>query len=206
MLRRHHENPEEPDPHASPLKRAVLDATARVQQIIDVAEEAAKEVRTEAERDAERIVADAQTKSDSLVASRVAELGQRLAPLVRRLEGVQADVSMLSAEIDTLLQHARETSPSAPPAAAGEEPAAGFERRGPFDHINGGPQPSHEGVDDHADSEPEAPTDIGASRAFLRATQMAVAGSERDEIEQTLRSEFGVDEPAQIVDRALGIA
>lgn len=203
MLRRHQENPEEPDPHTSPLKRAVLDATARVQQIIDVAEEAAKEVRTEAERDAERIVADAQTKSDALVASRVAELGQRLVPLVRRLEGVQADVSMLSAEIDALLQHARDT---APPVAPDEEPAAGFERRGPFDQINGAPQPPHQADDEHGEAEPEEPTDIGASRAFLRATQMAVAGSERDEIEQTLRTEFGVDEPAQIVDRALGIA
>lgn len=40
--------------------------------------------------------------------------------------------------------------------------------------------------------------------AYLRATQMAVAGSPRAEIEETLRAEFGLDDPAPIVGEILG--
>lgn len=59
---------------------------------------------------------------------------------------------------------------------------------------------------DHAGPSGGAPSRHGTSsdEALLRAAQMAVAGSERPEIEAALRREFGVDEPAAIVDQILG--
>ena len=48
---------------------------------------------------------------------------------------------------------------------------------------------------------PEASND-----AILRATQMAVNGKDRDEIESVLSREFDVAEPAKIVDEILGTA
>jgi predicted nucleic acid-binding Zn-ribbon protein len=45
-----------------------------------------------------------------------------------------------------------------------------------------------------------------SNEAVLRATQMAVAGSERDEIEAEMRDEFGVGDPARLVDQVLGVS
>ena len=40
--------------------------------------------------------------------------------------------------------------------------------------------------------------------ALLKATQMAVAGGSRSDIEATLRDEYGVTEPARLVAQVLG--
>jgi hypothetical protein len=40
--------------------------------------------------------------------------------------------------------------------------------------------------------------------ALLRATQMAVAGNDRAEIERTLEAEFGITDPHFITDELLG--
>jgi hypothetical protein len=39
---------------------------------------------------------------------------------------------------------------------------------------------------------------------LLRAAQMAVAGSSREEIERALRAELGIGDPGPIVDELLG--
>lgn len=52
----------------------------------------------------------------------------------------------------------------------------------------------------------EHPTGAGHEEALLRATQMAIGGKDRAEIEAALRSEFGVARPDQIVDLILGPA
>ena len=223
LLRRHHdEEPAEPAPNpsknsplspsadppvapdqgaaptgsqAGPLKRALLDATDRVQQIIDLAEQASEEVRAEASRDAEQIVAEAEVKAGEQVEARVSELTGRLAPLAKRLEGVQAEVALLSTEIESLLEQARAPAagqPAARPAAAPAAPARA------------------EAVPAHAGAPgPSAPIEEtggnGNDRALLRATQMVVAGNDREEIEEALRSELGVSDPGPIVDRALGV-
>ena len=53
-----------------------------------------------------------------------------------------------------------------------------------------------------------SPVPAGASsdEAMLRATQMAVAGSSRDEIGRTLEAEFGIDDPEPILEQILGPA
>ena len=55
---------------------------------------------------------------------------------------------------------------------------------------------------------PLPPVSAGASsdEAMLRATQMAVAGSSRDEIGRTLEAEFGIDDPEPILGQILGPA
>ena len=49
------------------------------------------------------------------------------------------------------------------------------------------------------------PSGVGAEEALLRATQMAIRGSRRAEIEAMLGDEFGVANPAEIVDQILGV-
>jgi hypothetical protein len=45
---------------------------------------------------------------------------------------------------------------------------------------------------------------IASEEVLLRATQMAIAGSSRDEIASALRAEFGIADPGPIVDGILG--
>jgi hypothetical protein len=53
------------------------------------------------------------------------------------------------------------------------------------------------------DARPEPGPQRIPEQAVLRATQMAVAGSERTAIEQMLRDEFGVADTTEVVDRVL---
>jgi hypothetical protein len=53
------------------------------------------------------------------------------------------------------------------------------------------------------DPSPDAAPKRIPEQAVLRATQMAVAGEERREIERMLRDEFGVTDPAGAVDQLL---
>lgn len=181
---------------AGPLKRALLDATDRVQQIIDLAEQTSDEVRAEASREAEQIVADAEVKANEKVEARVAELTGRLGPLAKRLEGVQAEVALLSTEIESLLGQARPLAQpeegAPPPVQAPVAPA-----RAEAVHAHAGAPGPGAAAEDSGDN--------GGDRALLRATQMVVAGNDREEIEEALRSELGVSEPGPIVDRALGV-
>jgi hypothetical protein len=56
--------------------------------------------------------------------------------------------------------------------------------------------------------EPEAgnakPAEPVGEEPLLRATQMAVAGASRADIEEALRTEFGVSDPAAVADEILG--
>lgn len=53
------------------------------------------------------------------------------------------------------------------------------------------------------DAKPEPSPQRIPEQAVLRATQMAVAGTERTEIEQMLRDEFGIADATEMVDRVL---
>lgn len=57
-----------------------------------------------------------------------------------------------------------------------------------------------------APTEPEAPAGprSGSAGARLLATQMAVSGSSREEIEQRLRSGFDIEDTSEILDAILG--
>jgi len=55
-----------------------------------------------------------------------------------------------------------------------------------------------------ASSNDSAAGDGSREEALLKATQMAVAESSRAEIEEALRSDFGIENPQGIVDEVLG--
>ncbi len=54
------------------------------------------------------------------------------------------------------------------------------------------------------DMEPLAPRRSGSAGARLLATQMAVSGAEREEIEARLRSGFDIEDTSEILDAILG--
>ena len=61
-----------------------------------------------------------------------------------------------------------------------------------------------EPAEEDVDGEPLAPRRSGSAGARLLATQMAVSGADRREIEERLRSGFEIDDTSEILDAILG--
>lgn len=130
---------------------AVADAAARLAEIVEAAERAARKVIDDAEADAQRTLEEARERADRMVAERLRELADELDPptaapeRTRHLEPVKAPTD-----------------------------GAGPQRR------------------------------PGSAGARLLATQMAVSGASREEIEERLRSGFEIDDTSEILDAILG--
>lgn len=75
------------------------------------------------------------------------------------------------------------------------DPPAGAPRESHLKPVESAPEPA---------SEPVAPRRAASSGARLLATQMAVSGSSREEIEQRLRSGFDIEDTSEILDAILG--
>ena len=221
--------PASPSNPGAQLKQAVLEASERVQEIIDAAEREALEVRRDAEREAEQYLASRRSDAERLVEGHAADIGEKLKPLVNRLERMHGEALALAGELETVLEEARGAlalDPEAPPSEASHPPGAAepapspsaglrarlFERsraagaqRGPA-ASGAGPPLVHAfpGTGSNAvdAAKPEPPA--ADEQALLRATQMAVAGNDRGEIERVLQDELGIADPAPVVERVLG--
>jgi hypothetical protein len=178
----------------SELKRVVDAAARRVDEIVDGAERVASGIIAEAEAEAEAYVDGLRREVEQAVEAwstdlrGVAELlGQqesRLTEMTRsmitELEEIAAVLGRIPPELDRrqdLLPESYRKGARAPAAGSGAGPVE---------------EPS------------EHPPTRGRENALLRAAQMAVAGSSRDEIEQALASELTISDPSPIVDELLG--
>lgn len=79
-----------------------------------------------------------------------------------------------------------------PPSIGGDERRSGHLK--PVEAVAG----------DGDDAKPQAPRRSGSAGARLLATQMAVSGSDRKEIEARLRSGFEIEDTSEILDAILG--
>ncbi len=130
---------------------SAADAAARLAEIVEAAEQAARKVIDDAEADAQRTLEEARERADRMVAERLRELADELDP----------------------------------PGMPAERPR----------HL--------EPVE--APREPEEPQRRpGSAGARLLATQMAVSGATRKEIEMRLRAGFEIDDTDEILDAILG--
>jgi vacuolar-type H+-ATPase subunit H len=205
-----------PDGPAS--RRQIEDTTAaRLAEIVAAAEQAAKGVIDEAEAEARERLADASEEADRIVAERL----DRLAGLTEQLD-LQAEALKRGAEaLRAALAEARAEFGGAESFAGSPEtrdPVPTVEPEperpaGPSLSIVGGPDPeSAEPFNGSRDLEPEPEPDVEATvngtpaGARLLATQMAVSGSSREEIEQRLRSGFQIADATSILDAILGPA
>jgi hypothetical protein len=102
------------------------------------------------------------------------------------VEEAQAQANRLAAE--RLRALADELDPPSP-AAASAPPERPERRLQPVEEIR---------------PEPAAPRRSGSAGARLLATQMAVSGSSREEIEARLRSGFEIEDTSEILDAILG--
>jgi cell division septum initiation protein DivIVA len=184
---------EPPEPggyrRGSELRRSMAIAAERVDEIITTAHQMAEEIRREAEAEADRLV----------------EIKRREADLIaeERLAGVRAALGTLRVEIDQIerrmIEAARGQTEPAPtvPASVQTDPP----RRGPQVVQTSG----YPGVASERAGEPSEKPRWADERAaaLIRASQLAVQGESRERIETVLRDDFGIQEPAEIVDEIL---
>jgi hypothetical protein len=138
-------------PERGPSGSAAADAAARLAEIVEAAEQAARKVIDDAEVDAQRTLEEARERADRMVAERLRELADELDP----------------------------------PTAAAER----TRHLEPVEALTDGVGPQRR---------------PGSAGARLLATQMAVSGASREEIEERLRSGFEIDDTSEILDAILG--
>ena len=164
--------------------KGVAAAAAHVEEIIATAERLAALITTEAEAEAERRLARADAQVERLVSEGALAL-VRFADLLGEHEArIRERTEAMVAELGETMVAMR-----AAPERSGTRPAV----TGLIDEDAGRPHDAARVTD------PKGP-----SNAPLRAAQLAVAGASREEIEQTLRADFAVGDPAPVLDELLG--
>ncbi len=167
------------------LRAAVADAAGRIEEIITAAERVAREIQADAEAAADDYVQRRRREVDAAAS----EQAEALQALAGDLEGQLAALQRQGESIVVALQQAADRLRALPgPAEPGPSPAEAPRAEGePAEPVR--PADSGEAVDD---------------AALLRATQLAVAGTDRKTIEDVLRRDFGLEQPGPLVDRILG--
>jgi hypothetical protein len=193
----------------SELKRVVDAAARRVDEIVDDAERVASQIIAEAEAEAEAYVETRRAEVERAVESWSADLrgvaealgGQqgRLAELTSSALAELGEVAAALERIPPELDRRRELPASAP---RGARPAPGPPAPGGGESAEPAPAPEDQRA--AAEDPPPSSSPHGREKALLRAAQMAVAGSSREEIERALADELTIRDPAPIVDELLG--
>jgi vacuolar-type H+-ATPase subunit H len=198
-------------------RREIEDSTAaRLAEIVAAAEKAAKQVIDEAEEEASSRLIDAREEADRIVADRLAglaelteEISAQADALRRQSEALQRALAEAKAELggteslggSAMMCRRRSdddegeptgTRKPAGPALTVVASTAAEKREGDGD---AGGDPGFNG----APTENDTP-----AGARLLATQMAVSGSSRLEIEERLRNGFAIKDTRSILDAILG--
>jgi vacuolar-type H+-ATPase subunit H len=191
-------------------RREIEDSTAaRLAEIVAAAERAAKQVIDQAEEEARERISDAHEEAERIVAARLAglgdltdEIGAQAEGLVRQAEALQGALARAKAEMGgaealggSATMARRESEPEPEPEI--QRPA------GPSLTVVGGVH--EEPAAPSQDFADETPLGNGSpAGARLLATQMAVSGSTRAEIEARLRNGFKIADTRAILDAILG--
>lgn len=181
------------DPSDISKKQRALRATTaeRLEAIVEAAERAAESVIDDAEAQARRHLAQARVEADRLAQNRTPDLSELVDSLLGQAQSLRQEAESLQ----TALEEAKVRIES------GGEPEGGAQAQ-----LRDEPQaPRLRAVESQ-----EAPVPTGEDRrsdtagARLLATQLAVQGSSREEIEQRLRNGFEIEDTDAILDAILG--
>jgi vacuolar-type H+-ATPase subunit H len=215
-------------------RREIEDSTAaRLAEIVATAEKAAKQVIDEAEEEARSRLIDAREEADRIVADRLAglaelteEISAQADALRRQSEALQRALAEAKAELggaeslggSALMRRRRSDDDE----GAEGEPAGVRKPAGPALTVVASIAAEKSEGNEDAGAEPErnrrAPQAAGGDPGFsgapsedatpagarLLATQMAVSGSSRLEIEERLRNGFAIKDTRSILDAILG--
>jgi hypothetical protein len=214
------------------IRRLVAVAAQRIEEVVNSAEAIAREIRENARAEADRYLEDRRREADRLAAERRRNLEEWTSKLRERFARVESETAALIAEaerglteiaaipepfaeppaspslageVGRVAETMSPVPPDEPPASRAPEPAPGAEDRA---RPNLGPAFAYAPSESWSNSGSEdTSTSIGGeayASALIRATQLAVRGSERREIEVALCDEFGLEDAKPIVDQILG--
>jgi vacuolar-type H+-ATPase subunit H len=174
----------------APPQPLATSTAERIGAIVEAAERAAVAVIDDAEQQARRHLEEAGAEADRIVAERLAALTSLTDSLVSRAESIRSEAAQLVGQLEEAKRR----------LAAGEElgelDAGEPAEPGRSPHLS-----AVASVEDGDAGESERGTPAGAR---LLATQMAVSGSSRAEIEARLRNGFEIEDTASILDAILG--
>lgn len=176
-------------PGPSPAVQVTMDQmTEQLQTVIDAAERAAAVIRHDAEEQARRHLADAQGKADRLTAERVRLIAQLTDDLLRHAGTVRDQSEHMVDSLELAIRSVTEKldqengQPSPPPAS-----------------------PQLEAPGEVVEPEVEVAVPMGFSQdALMEATRLAIAGADREAVAAMLRRDYGIADPAPVVDRVMG--
>jgi vacuolar-type H+-ATPase subunit H len=152
----------------------VSNAGEHIRAIVEAAERAAESIVDDAEAQARRFLDRAQADAERGAAERLAGLAGQIEALLDQAEALKDGAERLAASLDQARSELGAEPPSADPGRVSHLKAVEPDER-----------PDHAG-------------------ARLLATQMAVSGSSREEIESRLRNGFEIEDTAAILDAILG--
>lgn len=163
----------------------------RLEAIVEAAERAAESVIDDAEAQARRYLAQARAEADRVTALRAEELSRLVDSLLRQATALCNEAERLQAALEDAKERIEPEAPEGNAAEAEEPPlqAEVLTLRTP---------PAE------PEAEPSEERSNSASGARLLATQMAVSGSSREEIEERLRNGFDIEDTSAILDAILG--
>lgn len=162
----------------------------RIGAIVEAAERAAVAVIDDAEKQARRHLDEAEAEADRLVADRLASLTSLTDSLVAQAESIKGESERLVARLEEAKRR----------LAAGEELG-----EAEVDEATEPTRGTHLSAVEPVAALDGSVGDRGTpAGARLLATQMAVSGSSREEIEARLRDGFEIEDTAPILDAILG--
>ncbi len=191
------------------LSRSVTAAGEKLKEVVEAAERNMEAIRIDAEREANRYLDDRRREADRMFVERVRALADIEGSLAMRAERARDYLLSTAAELDRMVESIRSIvggesaqedgdAPSGLQEPGEAEPSVGSSPPGPRPVAYPGEAPGDRPL--VADVAAEAP----APEALLRATQLAVAGQDRIEIEAVLRDELGLSDPGSVLDTVLG--
>ena len=176
-------------------KQLRADTAERLEAIVEAAERAAEGVIDDAEAQARRYLAQARAEADRLSEGKLSELSTLVETLIGQAASLRQEAERLQATLEEAKSRIdSEEGRRAPGLPPGEEQPE--EPQGPrLRAVGEGEEP--------APAAPE-PNRADAAGARLLATQLAVSGSSREEIEERLRNRFEIEDTTAILDAILG--
>lgn len=170
------------------------DTAERLEAIVEAAERAAESVIDDAETQARRYLEQARAEADRMSAGKLSEISDLVDALIGQAASLRQEAERLQATLEEAKSHIDGEEAHRPPEPPrlderDEEPQA------PRLRAVGGEEPA-----------PIAPAGdrADAAGARLLATQMAVSGSSREEIDERLRNRFEIEDTTAILDAILG--
>lgn len=177
-------------------KQQALRATTaeRLEAIVEAAERAAGGVIDDAEAEARRYLAQARVEADRAVEGRFSELSELVDSLLGQALSLRQEAEGLQANLEEARKRLQWEEPTEQPRAE-ERPEPVEQPEAPrLRAVSPAEEPTAKAEAKRSD----------AAGARLLATQMAVSGSSREEIELRLRNGFQIEDTTAILDAILG--